>query len=151
MRHLTVLYDARCGFCGRCREWLEGQPKLLAMEFIPAGSRHARDRFPTLAHPDPPEELVVIDDEGGVYRGADAWILCLYALEDYRAWSVRLARPRLRPLARQAFEWLSRNRKALSSRLGLVPDETIAAQLEPMPAPSCGIDGMFSTEPRRRS
>jgi predicted DCC family thiol-disulfide oxidoreductase YuxK len=140
MRSLTALYDARCGFCARCRRWLEAQRKWIAMEFLPAGSVQARAWFPGLAHPDPPEELVVVDDEGGVYRGSDAWILCLYALEDYREWSVRLARPALRPLARVAFEWFSRHRQALSRRLGLVSDEVLERELRPLEPSSCRIE-----------
>ena len=56
------------------------------------------------------DELIVINDEGGVYRGPDAFIMCLYALEDYREYSEWLTRPLLRPLARQAFEMLCKNR-----------------------------------------
>ena len=48
-------------------------------------------------------ELVVVDDSGGVYRNGSAWIMCLYALREYREWSLRLATPALFPLARQAF------------------------------------------------
>lgn len=119
MTRLTVLYDAGCPFCVRCRHWLQSQPAFLPLEFVPAASVEARRRFPALDHPDPPEELVVVDDDGGVYRGSDGWILCLYALVGYREWSYRLAGPSLRPLARAAFAWLSSNRQALSRRLGL--------------------------------
>ena len=125
MRGLTVLYDARCGFCVSCRRWLEGQPQLVPLELLPAGSPEARRRFPTLRHAEPPDELIAIDDAGGVSRGSDAWITCLYALEDYREWSLRLAQPSLRPLARAAFEWLSQSRRTLSRALRLAPEEQL--------------------------
>jgi len=137
MRRLTVLYDSRCGFCVYCRRWLTAHRQLLPLEFISAGSRMARERFPTLSHAEPAEELVVVDDEGGVYRGAEAWIMCLYALEEYRDWSIRLARPALRPFARVAFEWLSKNRRSLSAQLGLAPEEEIVRTLKPLLPSGC--------------
>jgi predicted DCC family thiol-disulfide oxidoreductase YuxK len=134
MRALTVLYDAGCGFCVRCRRWLEKQPHLVELDFVPAGSFEARSRFPTLHHDD---ELVVVDDRGGVYEGSDAWLICLYALTEYREWSYRLARPGLRPLARAGFEWLSRNRRSLSRQLRLAPEEHVRAALAPLEPTSC--------------
>src|SRR5690349_16716990 len=77
MTRLTVLYDARCAFCRRCCWWLGTRRQLLGVEFVPAASPRSRERFPALRQASPPEELIVIDDAGGVYRGADAWIMCL--------------------------------------------------------------------------
>ena len=137
MRRLTVLYDGRCGFCARCRRWLMAQRQLVELEFLSTGSDEACARFPSLSPAQMEEELIVVDDGGGFYRGADAWIMCLYALEEYREWSVRLARPTLRPLARLAFKWLSHNRRALSRRLGLAPEEHVAPTLAPLKPTAC--------------
>jgi predicted DCC family thiol-disulfide oxidoreductase YuxK len=133
MKRLSVLFDAGCGFCLRCREWLLAQPALMELRFVPAGSDEARRLFPGLRHTDPPEELVVVDDEGGVYHEHDAWIMCLYALEAYRPWALRLAGPTLRPLARSAFAWISRNRGALSRRLLNAPHERVLEAFTPSP------------------
>lgn len=137
MRSLTVLYDSHCGFCVYCRRWLSVHRQLVPLEFLSAGSPQARTRFPGLRHTEPPDELVVVDDEGGVYRGSEAWILCLYALEEYREWSIRLARPALRPFARIAFEWLSKNRRSLSRQLGLAPEEAIVQTFKPLTPSGC--------------
>ena len=56
----------------------------------------------------------MVSDEGGVYRGPQAWIMCLYALRDYREWSQRLAHPALLPWARRVCELLSENRFRVS-------------------------------------
>ena len=128
MRKLTVLYDARCGFCSACRRWLEVQPQLVSLEFLPAGSDEARRRFPTLTAAEP-EELVVVSDDGGVYRDSHAWIMCLWALDEFREWSFRLARPALLPLARTVFEWVSERRRGISSLLGIRSDHDLAAVL----------------------
>ncbi|HLY09802.1 MAG TPA: DCC1-like thiol-disulfide oxidoreductase family protein [Planctomycetota bacterium] len=122
MKRLTVFYDADCGFCVTCRWWLGRQPAFVDLDFLAAGSPEANRRFPGLAAPGPVEELLVVDDEGGVYRGASAWLMCLWALQDYREWAGRLASPALLPLARGAFAFLSGKRRAISGVLGLEPE-----------------------------
>ncbi len=125
VRRLTVLYDARCGLCSRAARWLDGQRQMVPLEMLSSGSEAARRRYPTLAGPEP-EELVVVSDAGDVYRGPQAWIMCLWALEDYRDWSYRLAQPALLPLARGIVEWISSRRERLSRALRLMSDEEIA-------------------------
>jgi predicted DCC family thiol-disulfide oxidoreductase YuxK len=127
MRSLTVLYDARCGLCSNARRWLVQQRQLVPLELVPASSDEARRRFPTLAEAEP-SELVVVSEEGDVYRGPSAWIVCLWALQDFRDWSFRLAAPALLPLARGAFEWISTRRHALSRALRMMSDEEIARE-----------------------
>lgn len=128
MRSLTVLYDARCGLCSNARRWLEGQPQIVPLELLPADSEETRRRYPTLAETEP-EELVVVSDEGDVYRGSQAWIVCLWALQDYREWSFRFAQPALLPLARGIFEWISTRRHRLSRALGMMSDQEIALEV----------------------
>src|SRR5579875_1551331 len=103
---------------------------LIELTFIPAGSPMAGRLFPGLSRPgDPAEELVVVSDQGGVYREASAWIMCLFALEEYREWANRLAHPLLRPLARQAFSALSRHRRTVSRWMSLASEVEIAETL----------------------
>jgi len=135
MKKLTILYDAACGFCISCRHWLEEQPKLIDLDFVAAHSAEAARRFPELEPAG--EELVVVSDEGGVYRGTRAFIMCLYALEEYREWSLRLSRPDLLPLAGRAFALVSRTRKGLSGLLRLAPDEKVADVLRGVAPTSC--------------
>ena len=137
MRRLFVLYDARCGLCSWAGRWARLQPSFVELVFLAAGSDEARRRFPSLADPGEPEELVVVSDEGGVYRGGDAWVMCLYALEDYREWSIRLASPALKPMARRAFALLSRSRSKVSRWLGLMADAELFETLAKVEEPSC--------------
>lgn len=140
MRTLSVLYDETCGFCVRCARWLGEQRTLVGLECLPAGGEETARRFPELRRAGGPEELVVVDDSGGVYRDTHAWLMVLWALEDYRAWALRLSRPGLMPLARNAFELLSSNRRRLSDWLHL-EDEAVRRHLEreagPPGAPKC--------------
>jgi hypothetical protein len=119
---------------------MEEQRALVPLQFLAAGGPHARGRFPKLGSTETPEELVAVDDEGGVYRGSDAWILCLWVLEDYREWSYRLAGPALRPFARAAVAWVSTNRHALSRWMRAAAEPELAAFLG-RPEPPCDADG----------
>jgi len=138
MNKLYVLYDANCGLCSSVREWVQDQPQLIAMEFVAASSPRAIQLFPSLSRPGArPEELIVVDDRGGVYREGHAWIMCLYALAEYRALSLRLASPTLLAVARMAFSFLSKRRGALSELLGMPSDRQLATRLEQESAIGC--------------
>lgn len=138
MEKLYVLYDDRCGLCSWAKRWLMQQPAIVHLSFIPAGSVLAGRLFPGLCQPgEPAEELVVVSDEGGVYREANAWIMCLFALEEYRDWANRLAHPLLRPLARQGFALLSGQRSRITRWLRLASEREIAETLRGVSAPAC--------------
>src|SRR5580704_14413026 len=114
MQKLYVLYDSRCELCQRLKNWLLGQRQWMPLALLPAGSAKVQQLFPDLPKVATTEDLVVISDEGDVYLNNHAWIMALYALTDYRAWAYRLSHPLLLPLARQAFDALSKNRHTLS-------------------------------------
>ncbi|MCM3876800.1 MAG: DUF393 domain-containing protein [Thermoanaerobaculia bacterium] len=135
MNKLYVLYDGTCGVCVRARCWMGRQPALVDLEFVSAGSPVARMLFPELASAS--EELTVVSDEGEVWRGTSAWLMCLWALTEFRELSDRLSSPTLAPFARQAFELLSKNRKRLSEWLHLMPEEAVADRLRSGGSPAC--------------
>jgi len=138
MERLYVLYDSRCGLCSWAKRWMLRQPALIDLRFIPADSALAERLFPGLNRPGgPPEELVVVSDQGAVYRDGSAWIMCLFALEGYRDWSNRLAHPLLRPMARQGFTLLSKQRGRISRWLSLASEVEIAEALGQVHVPAC--------------
>ena len=138
MNKLTILYDASCGFCVSCRQWLAQQPTYLPLHFVPARSAAAARLYPELAG-SLADELTVVSDEGLVYRGAAAWIMCLWALQEFREWAQRLSTPALLPLARQAFELLSRKRKSISKTLRLLPEPELIETLRGEQLPCCDL------------
>jgi predicted DCC family thiol-disulfide oxidoreductase YuxK len=97
---LTVLYDSGCPLCGYFRGWLAAQPKLIPLELVPAESAEARARFPTLDHGRTMQEITVVGDDGSVWTGASAWVMCLWALGEYRPLAERLATPHGMTMAR---------------------------------------------------
>ncbi len=114
MKRLTVLYDGECLFCRSCRDWLRGQRQFVRLEFMPLQAEEVAVRFPGIGRFEPDRQIVAVSDEGAVYRGDSAWIMCLWALREYRSWAFRLARPALRPLARRICELVSENRQRIS-------------------------------------
>jgi len=113
MRSLTVLFDPSCTLCRAARWWLEGQPKYVPMAFVGAGTPEALRRFPDLDPASTLKEITVVGDGGQVYTGAKAWLMCLWALRNYRQRALLWSRPERLPYARRFVAWVSRNRKAL--------------------------------------
>jgi predicted DCC family thiol-disulfide oxidoreductase YuxK len=126
MKRLYVLFDQDCGLCLRCSRWLIRQKAFIELSFIPLQSPEITRRFPGLKEWDQldlREKLVVVSDEGAVYQGPNAWIMCFFALDEYREWARRLAQPALLPFARRACEQVSRNRLTISRLLNMPASE----------------------------
>lgn len=117
VRRLTVLYDAQCGLCRRVRAWLASRPAYVALEFLPAGTSEARERFPGLDVEATLRELHVVADDGRVWSGARAWVLCLWALRETRELSLSLSGPLRMALAQRMVARLSERRYTLSEVL----------------------------------
>ena len=115
VERVTVLYDERCNLCRAARSWLERQPQLVPLEFVPAASDLARRRYPFLDPALTLEDLTVVGDGGEVWVGAKAWVVCLWALEGKRGLAQRLSTPALMPRARAVVTFVSRHRRALGT------------------------------------
>jgi predicted DCC family thiol-disulfide oxidoreductase YuxK len=117
---LTVLYDERCAFCRRCRDWLLTQPCFPEVELVAAGSEMARERYGSL--PWLGQELLVADQHGRVWIGPAAFLVCLWATVRYRSWAYRLSGPTLAPLATRFFMHISKRRDRWSAWVREDPD-----------------------------
>ena len=129
MKTLHILYDAECALCWSCRRWLERQPAFVELRFLALQSPETACRFPGIERFHPREQLLVVSDEGAVYQGAHAWVMCLWSLREYREWSQRLASPALLPWARRVCEMVSGNRLTISRWLGGRSDAEAGAEL----------------------
>ena len=141
MEKLYVLYDPKCELCCRLKNWILVQRSWIGLALVEQGSEKAKRLFPELDRIATKEDLAVISDEGAVYLNDRAWIMVLYALEEYRDWAARLTHPLLMPLARQAYAALSRNRSVLSRWLGSAGPEAIAAELRNVMLEPCAVPG----------
>ena len=130
---ITILYDAACSLCTFAKDWIGRQSALVGLEFLAAGSAEAQRAFPELS----PGELAVVADTGEVWLGNRAWIVCLWALRDYRDLAFRLTSPALLSMSREAFVAVSRSRRVLSSLLRLRDGREIEQQLRKVAVPQC--------------
>ncbi|MET7712549.1 DCC1-like thiol-disulfide oxidoreductase family protein [Streptomyces sp. NPDC005407] len=112
VRRLTVLYDAQCSLCVHLRSWLLRQKQLVPLDLVPAGSVEARRRYPHLDHATTLREITVIGDRGQIYTGPAAWIVCLWALAEYRPKAHWLATPAGLPFVRVTMLAAARYREA---------------------------------------
>ena len=113
---LTVVYDEKCALCRRCRHWLETQRTLVPMRFLGAGSDEAQRLYGTL--PWLGADLVVVSDSGDAWVGPPAFLMCLWATDEYRLWSYRLSGKALAPMAERFFHMVSKQRGRIGRRLG---------------------------------
>lgn len=118
MSGFTVLFDQDCALCRQARGWLSRQRTLVPLHFVPAGSLAAERLFPALDHAATLREMTVIGERGEVYRDAKAWLMCLWALRDYREMAIRWSAPERIEYARRFVAWVSRNRFRLSWLIG---------------------------------
>lgn len=130
MNTLTLFYDTRCGLCSQVRRWLTAQPAYVRLDFVPYDSPEATRRLPAIRHLQADQEIIILADTGEVWQGAGAWVICLWALREYRAWSARLASPAMQAMARQIVHWISANRIGLSRLMELTSDAELSAVVE---------------------
>jgi predicted DCC family thiol-disulfide oxidoreductase YuxK len=129
VRAIAVFFDQDCNLCRACRRWLQAQDKYFPVEFLPYQSRRALEVCPQLEQLNPEKEIVVMADNGQIYQGGSAWIMCLYALRRYRELSFKLAHPMLLPLAKKMCHIVSGRRMGLSKLFACSSRQQIAREL----------------------
>lgn len=108
MNTLYVLYDATCPHSVRHQEWLARQEPLVPLRLLAHRAEEAPCRFPGIEAHLTPRELTVISDDGQLWTGPAASVMCLFMLEQHREFAERLSCPMLLPFARTTLELLSR-------------------------------------------
>jgi predicted DCC family thiol-disulfide oxidoreductase YuxK len=91
VRALTVLYDDECPVCRGAKRWLQLHRHVVPVRFAAVGSPRAIAMFPTLDQEQCRSTVTLVTDAGYVYRGDDAWIMCLWAVRRTRHLALQLA------------------------------------------------------------
>ncbi len=112
-KSLTVLFDPACSLCQRCRDWMLGQSALVDLRFVACTEEEAKAQYGDI--PWLGDELVVVGDGLQVWAGPAAFLVCLWALEDFREWSYRLSGTAFAPLAERFFLFVSARRRRIGS------------------------------------
>ena len=134
---IEVYYDGRCGMCCSFHEWINRQARALPIGFIPYQAAHAEQRFPGLGTLDPAREMIVRTAEGKIFRGAEAWVWCLYSCRNFQTTARRLAGRGLLPVAVHACRVLAANRHALSKVFFRRKDKIVRQELHHMETADC--------------
>ena len=122
---LTVVYDQDSPFCSWCRAWLEAQPLLVPVRFIPAGGPEAQARLDVLGAG---ADLVAVAADGRAWTGAAGFVMCLWATARHRDLTRTLHLPMARMGAEAFFHAVTANRAILDRLLRPGPS--------PQPCPS---------------
>lgn len=109
MNTLYVLYDHTCPHSVRHQAWLARQEPLVPVRLLAHRAEEVPCRFPGIEPHLTTHELTVLSDDGQLWTGPAASVMCLFMLEKHREFAERLACPLLLPYARTALELLSRD------------------------------------------
>lgn len=150
VQRIEVYYDGRCGMCCSFHEWIHRQRRAFAVTFIPYQSPDAERIFPGIGLLDPAREMVVRTDDGDIFRGAEAWVWCLYSCEKYQAAALKLGSPAMLPVAVKACRLLAANRHALSKVFFRAKDRAVREQLHQMAGPDCGSELCTTEYPTKK-
>jgi predicted DCC family thiol-disulfide oxidoreductase YuxK len=104
VRALTVLFDGECAVCRASKRWLAMHAPLVELRLVDVRSDLARRRFPELDLAECLQQVTVVTDTGHVYRGEQAFIMCLWALRSGRSLALQMARGRKAPVLRTMVE-----------------------------------------------
>jgi predicted DCC family thiol-disulfide oxidoreductase YuxK len=107
---LTVLYDETCPMCRQLRTWLASQWVVVRLELLAAASPEARRRYPLLDHERTKTVLTVITQDGAVFEGDRAWLVCAWALPRWQPLAEQLGTPPRLALVRVASSLVNRHR-----------------------------------------
>ncbi len=137
IKKIEVYYDGRCGMCCSFHEWINRQPRAYEIEFIPYQTAYAEEIFPGIGTLDPAREMIVRTCENEIFRGAEAWVLCLNSCSNHQMAARRLARLGLLPIAIHSCRLLAANRHALSKVFFRRKDKALRKELHQMKSPKC--------------
>jgi predicted DCC family thiol-disulfide oxidoreductase YuxK len=137
IKGIEVFYDGRCGMCCSFHEWINRQPRAFRIDFVPYQSPDAEQVFPGIGTLDPAREMIVRTSAGEIFRGAEAWVWCLYSCANHQDAARRLGGPGLLPVAIHACRVLAANRHALSKVFFRSKDRKVREELHRMEPVKC--------------
>lgn len=140
VKKIEVFYDGRCGMCCSFHEWIHRQERAFKIDFVPYQAERAEEVFPGIHTLDPAREMIVRTETGEIYRGAEAWVMCLYSCANHRDLAKRLARPAMLAVAIRVCHLLAANRHGLSKVFFRRKDKEVRKTLHQMDLLECPDD-----------
>jgi predicted DCC family thiol-disulfide oxidoreductase YuxK len=112
-RERTLIYDGQCRLCVTAKDGLERLGKDSGVRFVPYQSEEAACRLGSDYRPGRPDVAFLVEPDGTVRRGLDAFLPLLPGLPGGRLWHALMRVPILRPLAYLAYKLIARYRYKL--------------------------------------
>ena len=109
----TLIYDGQCRLCVTAREGLERLGVDSGVRFVPYQSEEAACRLGSDYQPGRPDVAFLLERDGTVKRGLDAFLPLLPGLRGGRMLHAVLRVPLIRPIADLAYRLVARYRYTL--------------------------------------
>lgn len=109
----TVIYDDQCRLCVTAKEGLQRAGEETDVRFVPYQSEEAACRLGAEYRPGRPDAAFLVEDDGAVIRGLDAFLPLAPGLRGGRVLHTILCAPLIRPLAECAYRLIARYRYQL--------------------------------------
>lgn len=117
----TLIYDDRCRLCVTAKEGMERlgpDPRQAELRFVPYQSEEAARRLGADYKPGRPDVAFLVEGDGTISRGLDAFLPLVPGLRGGRALHAILKVPLIRPLAHLAYRLIARYRYKLFGSVG---------------------------------
>lgn len=114
VQKIEIYYDGHCGMCSSFIEWLVVQEHVCELVCCPYQDEGVERLFPAIKDLNPDKELVVRIAGGDVYRGAEAWVWCLWVSKKYRNIARLMNSDVMLPMVKKVCYLVSKNRLKMS-------------------------------------
>ncbi len=109
----TLIYDDQCRLCVTAKEGLERGRAAADVRFVPYQSEEAASRLGLDYRQGRPDAAFLVEEDGTVNRGLDAFLPLVPGLRGGRALHAIIKVPLIRPLAELAYRLVARYRYKL--------------------------------------
>jgi predicted DCC family thiol-disulfide oxidoreductase YuxK len=138
---IDIFYDGSCGMCCTFKDWLVAEERAFAIQCLPYQSEKAAEVFPGLSEHEPEKVMVVRTDQGEVFKGAEAWVLCLYSCKHHQKKAKTLSSKFLLPLAMKTCNLIAANRQGISDLFFKKKNKELKEELSKEEDPKCDGGG----------
>ena len=106
----VLIYDDQCRLCVTAKEGLERSGVERDVRFVPYRSEEAASRLGADYRPGRPDAVFLVEGDGRVSKGLDAFLPLMPGLRGGRVLHAILGAPLIRPLADLAYRLVARYR-----------------------------------------
>ena len=107
--HATVIFDGACGFCRKQVKDMQALDSEQQLQFLPRQSADAESRFPQIKSNKLGEGILLIDQQGNVYKAADAIDQIFHRLPSRRWFCFLYRLPVIKQIIQLGYKFIAAN------------------------------------------